>query len=492
MPAWSLEEVKKEMQDVAAFLHHKKAASHGQEMSSLEESMQKGIISKIQSLPMTAATSLALYKVLDEECISFSDTMKSKVKAEIDSALTSPPGETTVQQSLKCQTIDLPKYLTENDWQVIKSSGSYHAKVKVLVTRMAALGLKALSEKSVRSAAACLLCSLTQWPDANAILQIVNDIKLAFTACTRNTADIPVYITYPDDPKSIASQVLIKMYGPDQCPSLHVPEQYTLVCKKVIMRKSHAEFKKLESKHNLEDKKHDLHRNATHMELPHMSGSDMFMKMIDFMTNRSTAESSLDKLLHIVGDRKALGDASSHAAHTSSSHVQPQEAPLPLTDVGHLAPKTRMATDPFPKASQTDSQESVDTGAPPVTPSEPATGSGKAIEDSAFQALKAKSAQAKEKANKDKKPKGKAKPKSVAKVALKKPAASTSSLGHFKYHVGTPEARWEGKYESWNSKHYHAAKSRAHMAGYSADDCTTFARQACQKAKEIYKKTFGC
>ena len=98
---------------------------------------------------------------------------------------------------------------------------------------------------------------------------------------------------------------------------------------------------------------------------------------------------------------------------------------------------------------------------------------------------------AKAKAN----PKAKASSKAKAKAQPKPKTASkrkASTKEDFVYDPGFPGAEWKGRsYESWASKHYHAARELARNQGLSDDDdAKGCAREARAKSAETWKATF--
>ena len=83
-------------------------------------------------------------------------------------------------------------------------------------------------------------------------------------------------------------------------------------------------------------------------------------------------------------------------------------------------------------------------------------------------------ARGKAKAKASSKAKAKAQPK--PKTASKRKASTKED---FVYDPGFPGAEWKGRsYESWASKHYHAARELARNQGLSDDDAQGCAREA--------------
>ena len=134
-------------------------------------------------------------------------------------------------------------------------------------------------------------------------------------------------------------------------------------------------------------------------------------------------------------------------------------------------------------------------------PQEPPQHTGKDVEDAAFMAFKSKQEAAKAKAKANSKAKAKAKGTAKAKCkakahaksagCMKRPASQISMPMAFTYEPGEPEERWDGKYDSWCSKHYHTCRNMAINAGYNDEAAKEFGKEARKKATLLYKKTFG-
>ena len=246
MAMWTVEDIKKEIADINAFLGHRKA---GGQINDLETSMQKGILAKIDAVSLSPADSLLLYKQIDESS-SFSTAMKNTLKEQVDQTLTKPTQTQGPQVTLKPQTISLPKYLTKEEWNIVLTGQNYHEKVNTLVGRLVQLGLKSLSEKSVKSATACLFCSLSTLPDALAKYQMVQDVKLAFTSKACTGSDMPFILTYPEEPDTLSPVVLAKAYSGGTSPSGFVPPEYSKMLHMVILRDTHKEIRKAKAQAN--------------------------------------------------------------------------------------------------------------------------------------------------------------------------------------------------------------------------------------------------
>lgn len=479
MPTWTVDDVITEIKDVAAFLGHKKATSGAEGIAELEESMQRGIIGKVQSLPMTATSSLALYKALDEQASSFSSGMKSKVKEAIDTALTQPSIQPEKQLSLKPQTIELPKYLTVHEWDILLKGTNHHAKVATCASRLTKLGLKSISEKTVKFTLSCLLCGEATFPeDPKALYKMVQDVKIGFASSSKSTQDLPFYVVYPSDPKQLPAEMLTKVYG-HEAPSMHVPDQYPMIKKSVFVRKSKKEMKQLIGPTPVQAQQPSQQvANPSSSSSGNSSMPEMFMmfRMWEEMKKRCQDSPPAKK------KQKAIEDAPSVPA------PQPQ---LAIENAAPFAPKTRLSYGS--STDQAQSPQLPEETTPEHAPTVPAKASGKDTEEAAFQALKNKA-----ESKVASKPKGSAKAKAKAKAkgkakaaAMKRPASSMSTSKGIDYEPWLPEARWEGKIESWKSKHYHAARGLAEASGINIKDAKVIGQKASQKAKELYYQQFG-
>ena len=102
--------------------------------------------------------------------------------------------------------ISLAKYLAKEERNTVLTGQN-------LVGKLVQLGLKSLSEKSVKCARACLFCSLSTLPDALAKYQMVQDVKLAFISKACTGPDIPFALTCR---KSLILCLLLRLQKPIQ------------------------------------------------------------------------------------------------------------------------------------------------------------------------------------------------------------------------------------------------------------------------------------
>ena len=509
MPPWTLDDICKELKDGALFLGHKKAGlqSPGEGVKDLEASLVKGILSKLKCLQLTAATSLVLYKVLDHECDSFSKDLKDQIKKEIDSLLTQPPPEASAQLSLKPQQIVLPPYLTEQDWSTLRGAGtSKNEKFIVLVTRLVALGIKSMHEQTVASVVACYFTTLATLPDPEERLKTANDIKLAFASMSSQERTVPYIHIYPKDPKQLAPDVLSQAYVSGDGPHMFTPDQYHLVLKRAILRKSHSEIKNEKAislpvnqppPAPVSSAPPTLHLPPANSAPVSVSGPEMFMMMFNCMKAMSNGSPPRRGSISAEPSRPALPPPAPPA-----EPVQP----LPIADLVPFTPKLRTSIAKGESKESHLQEESQEKNESQEADESAALANGKAIETAAFEALKARKGNA-AKGSHGPKPKGKAKakgkaaPKAASKKAatpkgksMKRPASKMSQVfvaANFEYKCGEPEARWQGKYQSWVDKHYHKAKDLATGAGADPEMAKELGRKARTEAKDAYLKVFG-
>ena len=508
MPTWSLADVDKELRDASAFLGQKKAGSGAQSATAIEDNLIKGIICKVESLCLTTSTSLSLYKTLDESCTYFSQGMKDKLKATIETVLTKPAVETGNAHTFKPQTLELPQYLSTQEWALLMGGSSYHEKVRLLTAKCSNLGIKSLGEQTCGSIVACLLCSLTAIPDPPAVYQMALDTKLAFQPCASN---LPFLRVYPQNPRDLPAEILSAAYGQGEAPSGQVPDKYPMMLGEVILRKSNKKLKSWYAAQQAKEQQkvaQPTPQPASSAPSPSTYGqfsmADMMAGFMHFSQAMQRNMHQSPKKLQPSGDRLALTNCQTTPSVDQGSAQQfepklrhPQKSAhvptsLPIEDKKAEAHSEVNATQ--------EAHGNTPKGNPPQT--EQPQHTGRDVEEAAFTALKSKKgiAQAKAKSNAKAKakgtPKAKGKAKAQAKSAAssscrKRPASKISQPMPFTYEPGEPEERWDGKYDSWCSKHYHTCRNMAVNAGYDDDEAKELGKEARKKATLLYKKVFG-
>ena len=232
------------------------------------------------------------------------------------------------------------------------------------------------------------------------------------------------------------------------------------------------------------------------------SGSTPDASMTTFMEMAS----GFMKMMTNMAQNKSSGTLSNLVMSPKKEESTPPPSTnskaLPALDVEAFKPKMRTSTsgsggDLLPLENGEVTHED--------TPGD--SGNGAVIEQAAFDALVSREAakkatkssgkgkrkgkgKAKAKAN----PKAKASSKAKAKAQPKPKTASkrkASTNEDFVYDPGFPGAEWKGRsYESWTSKHYHAARELARNQGFSDDDAKGCAREARAKSAENWRATF--
>ena len=164
------------------------------------------------------------------------DMIKAKLDAVLESDNKSPQRPEGMTFTVKPQYINLPAYLTASDWDLLKTSANYHAKIRCICCRLKSMGLVSLAEKSVGSAVACILSSLIVVPEPSIIHKLVQDVKLSFMTTPQCHATPLKYInSYPDDPILLGDEFLLKSYKESK-PMLHKPEEYQSLLRIVPLR----------------------------------------------------------------------------------------------------------------------------------------------------------------------------------------------------------------------------------------------------------------
>ena len=240
---WTLDDIKKDLEDTSNLLKHKKEKSTlGEaEIKKLEDSLVISIEHKLSSLRWNAKHALEFHTLLDS-CGSFSSEMTTKLRHKVDTLLVEPMATPAMQLTLKPQTLSIPPYLTEEDWGYINGTHSYHTKLSVLCKRAKSLGVQSAAEQTTKSIAATLLCGLSSLPEPAAMHQVVADVKLCM-ASTATQAAVPFLLKFPANPMDLSTEMLSAAYG-QASPACKTPDKYTAVLHQVPLRVTHASLNK--------------------------------------------------------------------------------------------------------------------------------------------------------------------------------------------------------------------------------------------------------
>lgn len=140
----------------------------------------------------------------------------------------------TKSGSAKTQNLTaIDKYLNAADWAIMDDGNkSLTAKATVVVSRWVAVGLKNLSEDTVRFGAALVVtCHFSQLPSAKSIYNIVQDMKDLFKSTPKPDCPGAVLKTYPLDPKQLEAERLKHAYPDDDPPLNREAERLRLIAK---------------------------------------------------------------------------------------------------------------------------------------------------------------------------------------------------------------------------------------------------------------------
>ena len=465
MATWTLEDVVRDMQDVANLLAHKKGKGDISDDSEYEQNMITGILSKIDGVTLTPNGALMLYQKLDT-IHSFSPNLMQKMKDYIDNRVsTGNRPVTNAAPAVKPQHITVANYLSKTDWDQLQTHASYHYKVSLIVKKLRALGVQSMSEQSCKHSVATLLCCYKTFPEASTIFQMVQDFKLAFNS-TEVVRGLPVLIKYPLNPRDLPTEIYEAVYNGQEAPMNHCPDQFTMVAKQVPMRMTNKLIKK-DTNPSAPTIPLTSSEPSSSSDMP--SGMNMAMQMFNMMMEKMTPmfdnlpqKRAAEPKIEITPKKLKVNPESAQAACPTLRLANP--IALPLEDK--------------PKESAADTND-----ASLPTPATRALD----IEAATFAALQNKASAAKAKANPKKQPKAQAKGKAKGKAACKRPAAAPAAVTPFNYVVGAPGPEWVGRtIESWTSKHYHTARKMAVAQGLSDEESKVKAREARKKACELW------
>ena len=514
--SWTIDDLKKEMDDVVKLVQQKqKSLKDGTDTTAFQKRLCAGVICKLEQInDMTVGKALELYQHVD--AINMTDDMKNMIKAKLDDVLEndnrSPQRPDGLTFTVKPQYINLPAYLTASDWDLLKTSSSYHAKIRCICCRLKSLGLVSLAEKSVGSAVATLLSSLTVVPEASIIHKLVQDVKLSFMSTPQCHATPLKYInTYPEDPTLLGDEFLLKSYKESK-PMLHKPEEYQSLLRVVPLRST----SKMLSKGRSSDA---LATSSTQGGIADQSQSGTYGSNMSHGMQNMNCMQGMNGMQNMNGMMQFASMASmmnywmNSQKHTQEvPHQPPQPAPrkdeaLALTDgvASKATPETlpicdeskKVAASSFqPKLrSHSKSDSSLDQPEEECKEQDAAEEACAEAEKAAFQALKNRNTKGKKQEPKKESTavKSKGKGKQGKGKGLKRPAACISKSGDkFEYECPSPDSTWDTRNkESWKSKHYHSAREQALKCGKTKEDALACGRAAHKKAAEKWYKKYN-
>ena len=449
MSGWTVEDIVKDLEDMADLIAHKKSTDSGSMTVDMEKNFVKGIVGKMEAVSITAKSALVLFHKL-ESLHSFAAGTKSFLKAIVDKkisdAVTADTRPTTTVT--KPQSIIIAYYLTESDWQCLQHHSSYHAKVTCVVQRLRKLGLQSMTEKTAGYGAASILACYRQLPDANTMYQMVLDVKLGFNSI-KPVKGLPYLLTYPTHPADLPGEIVAAAYGSGEQAKGFCPDSLPMVFNLISLRGNNKKLSK--------------NKAAAEQKVAVAAPS-----VLSAPSAGSPQQQVLENLAIVAPALQLLAPFLPHM------QVAP---PIPG---GKREPDQPLAISP--------KKVKIGTGAlaqfkPQLRVPSPAAAKAKAKETA-----KAKAQEKKTEAKAKAKGKAKAVPKTKANGnADSKPPKPT--LCGFTYEPGPPSAEWKGRTkESWSSKHYHTARQLAIKKGYDQDQAKAYARAASQKAVALWNK----
>ena len=230
MAAWTLGDVDQEIKDVSELV----SAKNGKPDHALQKRLLASVVSKIRLVaPLRTADVVKLYSLVENT--AWPESMKNLLKEDIDKAMAQDPHDKLTVA--KPQTIKVPPYLTKDDWQLLEKGSNHHTKLRCIASRLRGLGLRNLSEQSVRSCVACLVGCYPQLPSYDIMHQFVSEMKLCFGSMEGFPTSTQYIGVYPSDPKALPLEMLQAAY-PNCEPMGHTPDWYCTVANHVPLRKT--------------------------------------------------------------------------------------------------------------------------------------------------------------------------------------------------------------------------------------------------------------
>ena len=237
MAQWTVASVCSEMKDCAALLVARKCSNDPKLQGKLLEF-------KLKSLQhVTAANALELHTTLGE--CDFQEPLAGKLGAMIDEVLQNQEDEACTNTSLKPQTIwNTHVFLTAAEWQIMDGDQSWFAKQHMLVQRLKKLGVRSMTEKTVRACVALLCSTLATAPDDAATLyQLSLDFKQCFHTSENAAANVPYIVNFPEQPNGLPEQLLGHAYTQEDPPVHRSIPKLGQLRAAMILRNSHKSLR---------------------------------------------------------------------------------------------------------------------------------------------------------------------------------------------------------------------------------------------------------
>lgn len=139
------------------------------------------------------------------------------------------------------QTIqNILHYLTQSDWDAIRSGISQGQKVARVMDRMWLLGVRNPAEATVRSVAAAIASG--HCPDASQadLHSLVLDVKGAAAARKNVPSSLPHIVVFPDDPADLPASLRQSAYTTEDPPVAHAVPDWLGLVSRVPLRKTNT------------------------------------------------------------------------------------------------------------------------------------------------------------------------------------------------------------------------------------------------------------
>ena len=185
------------------------SAKNGKPDHALQKRLLASVVSKIRLVaPLRTADVVKLYGLVENT--TWPQSMKNLLKEDIDKAMAQEPHDKLTVA--KPQTIKVPPYLTKDDWHLLEKGSNHHTKLRCIASRLRGLGLRNLSEQSVKSCVACLVGCYPQLPSYDIMHQFVSEMKLCFVSMEGFPTSTQYIGVYPSDPQALPLDMLQAAY----------------------------------------------------------------------------------------------------------------------------------------------------------------------------------------------------------------------------------------------------------------------------------------
>ena len=468
MTAWTLEDVAKEINDVSELV----IAKDGKPDHAFQKRLLASVVSKIKLIaPLRTNDVVKLYGLV--EATKWPESMKNLLKEDIDKGMAQNSHDMVTVA--KPQTIKVPPYLTKEDWHILEKSSNHRTKLRCLASRLKGLGLKNLSEQSVRSCIACLVGCYPQLPSYEITFQFVSEMKLVFGSMEGLTVSTQFIGVYPSDPRALPLDMLQAAY--QNCePMGFTPDWYCTVANHIPLRKTSKLLTQSQAQKSPQPEQTVVATQPSAavfgqdgLGMIAQTMMNMQTMLQTFMNKQSPKKQQEVEVRMSPKQPKAIEDTQVSPGSVAPGSGAAASLPLAIGDVQSFKPKLRTS------AAEPDASKSA-----------------AEIEEATFLALKEK-ADEKKGQNAQQKAKAKAKGKSTPK-AQPKPKPKTKLLKRpsscmMEYQVRTPTSDdLLLDPNVYTSREWHRANAfAAKVLEMTAENAKIYAKGKRDVAKDLYK-----